>query len=67
MRGIDTEVRKVRKRVFEEVANLAYRQDKIRYYDIADHIQRAMDTIPFIEKPTYEDYVETDKITRQLL
>lgn len=50
-----------------EVANLAYRQDKIRYYDIAEQIQRAMDTIPFIEKPTYEDYVETDKITRQLL
>ena len=29
MRGIDTEVRKVRKRVFKEVANLAYNSENL--------------------------------------
>ena len=29
MRGIDTEVRKVRRRIFKEVANLAYSSEDI--------------------------------------
>lgn len=49
-----------------EVANLAYRHGEISYYGISDHIAAALDKVPFIAKPTYEDYIQTDLLTRQL-
>ena len=30
MRGIDTQVRKIRRRIFKEVANLAYTSDNLK-------------------------------------
>jgi hypothetical protein len=31
---------------------------------MSDVIEKMMQTIGFVEKPVYEDYVNTDKITR---
>ena len=50
-----------------EVANLAYRQGKIGFYGISDHIAAVLDKAPYIARPTYEDYVETDQEVRKLL
>lgn len=49
-----------------EVANLAYRKDEIGFYDISDIILRTMDSAPLIAKPTYDDYVESDRVARDL-
>lgn len=49
-----------------EVAVKAYLQDQITFYDMTRLIEYAMTEMSFIEKPTYEDYVTTDRETRQL-
>lgn len=49
-----------------EVAVRAYLQDQITFYDMTRLIEYAMTEMSFIEKPTYEDYVTTDRETRQL-
>ena len=49
-----------------EVAVKAYLQDLITFYDMTRLIEYAMTEMSFIEKPTYEDYVTTDRETRQL-
>lgn len=49
-----------------EVANQAYRDGKTTFYGLSDVIAQTMAKAPFIAKPTYEDYVETDKAARRL-
>jgi len=49
-----------------EVVNLAFRQGRIPFLRMAEIIEATMAEAPFILKPTYEDYVETDKAARNL-
>lgn len=48
-----------------EVANLAFRQDRISFPQIADLIARTMQHVPFDKKAELETYLETDKAARQ--
>lgn len=48
-----------------EVAVDAFLRDKIGFLEMSDVIEFCMQTINFIEKPSLEDYIETDKSTRQ--
>lgn len=47
-----------------EVAVEAFLQEKIRFLQIPEIIERCMEQVSFVAKPGYEDYVETDKETR---
>ena len=47
-----------------EVVNLAFREHKCRFLQMSELISRAMEDMPFIAKPTYDDYVRTDAETR---
>jgi 1-deoxy-D-xylulose-5-phosphate reductoisomerase len=48
-----------------EVAVDAFLKDKIGFLEMSDIIEFCMQRINFIEKPTIEDYIETDKSTRE--
>lgn len=50
-----------------EVVNLAFREHKCKFLEMSELIRRAMDDMPFIAKPTYEDYVRIDKETRKFV
>jgi 1-deoxy-D-xylulose-5-phosphate reductoisomerase len=47
-----------------EVVVKAFLEDRIGFLEMADIIETSIDKIPLIEKPSYEEYVETDKETR---
>lgn len=47
-----------------EVVNLAFRQARCGFLQMSDIIEATMDKAAFIAKPTYEDYVQTDKEAR---
>jgi len=47
-----------------EIAVAAFLKDKIGFLQMSDIVEQCLQTIDFIVKPTYEDYVETDKKTR---
>ena len=47
-----------------EVVNLAFREHRCRFLQMSELIAKAMTDMPFIAKPTYDDYVRTDKETR---
>ena len=47
-----------------EVVNLAFREHRCKFLEMSELIHRAMTDMPFIAKPTYDDYVKTDKETR---
>lgn len=49
-----------------EVVVSAFLNDRISFLGMSDVIEKCMQQISFIEKPTYEDYVATDKHTRIL-
>ena len=49
-----------------EVVNLAFREGRCGFLQMSDIIAQAMDKAAFIAKPTYENYVETDKETRKI-
>jgi 1-deoxy-D-xylulose-5-phosphate reductoisomerase len=49
-----------------EVVVDAFLKDKIGFLEMSDVIEKCLSEVPFISKPTYENYVETDKETRQL-
>ena len=49
-----------------EVANLAFREGRCSFLQMSDIIANAMDKINYIPNPTYDDYVATDTLTRQL-
>lgn len=47
-----------------EIAVDAFLKDKIKFLQIAEVNEACMEKVQFIKKPTYEDYVLTDKETR---
>ena len=47
-----------------EVVNLAFREGRCGFLQMSDVIAQTMDKAAFIPKPTYENYVETDKEAR---
>ena len=49
-----------------EVVNLAFRQGRCGFLQMSDIIAATMDKAPFIQKPSYEDYVATDLASRQI-
>lgn len=50
-----------------EITVQAFLEDKIRFIGIQKYNERAMEKMKFIEKPTYDDYVETDRETRKVV
>ncbi|NLO71457.1 MAG: 1-deoxy-D-xylulose-5-phosphate reductoisomerase [Porphyromonadaceae bacterium] len=50
-----------------EVVVSAFLKNKIGFLQMSDIIEKAMQKVPFIKKPTYEDYVETDRETREFV
>ncbi|RYC67451.1 MULTISPECIES: 1-deoxy-D-xylulose-5-phosphate reductoisomerase [Spirosoma] len=49
-----------------EVAVDAFLHDRIGFLDISDVIESCLATVPFVQNPTYDDYVTTDKETRRI-
>ncbi|MEQ8924586.1 MAG: 1-deoxy-D-xylulose-5-phosphate reductoisomerase [Fulvivirga sp.] len=47
-----------------EVAVAAFLKDEIGFLQMSEVVEQCMAEIDFIKKPTYEDYVSTDKQTR---
>ena len=47
-----------------EAAVALFLDDKIGFYDIYDRVVRAVETVPFIQEPTLEDILETDRLAR---
>lgn len=47
-----------------EVVNLAFRQDKCGFLQMAEVIAETLERIPYIKEPSLEDYLETDRIAR---
>ena len=47
-----------------EVANLAFRQDRCGFLQMAEIITETLARVPYIKEPTLEDYLETDRIAR---
>jgi 1-deoxy-D-xylulose-5-phosphate reductoisomerase len=43
----------------------AYLRDSVGFFEMTDIIAECMQTIPFIQKPGFEDYVQTDKAARE--
>ncbi len=50
-----------------EVANAAFLRGEIGFLQMSDIIEHALDTIPHITNPTYQDYVNTDSETRNFI
>ena len=48
-----------------EIAVEAFLKDKISFLKMSEVIEKCLAKISFINKPTYEEYVETDKETRE--
>ncbi|MBQ6777668.1 MAG: 1-deoxy-D-xylulose-5-phosphate reductoisomerase [Paludibacteraceae bacterium] len=49
-----------------EVVNLAFREGRCGFLQMSDIIARTMSRAAFVAKPTYEDYVLTDKEARTI-
>jgi 1-deoxy-D-xylulose-5-phosphate reductoisomerase len=49
-----------------EVVVDAFLKDKIGFLEMSDVIEKCLIKVPFISKPTYENYVESDKASREL-
>lgn len=47
-----------------EEAVALFLQDKIGFYDIYDLVKQAVETVPFLDSPTLEDILETDRLAR---
>ena len=47
-----------------EVVNLAFREGRCSFLQMSDIIAETMNKAAFIPKPTYDNYVETDKEAR---
>ncbi len=48
-----------------EVVNLAFRQGKCGFLQMAEIIAETLARVPFVKEPTLEDYLETDRVARQ--
>jgi 1-deoxy-D-xylulose-5-phosphate reductoisomerase len=49
-----------------EIAVDAFLKDRIKFLQIAELNEKCMQTVPFIQTPTLEDYVNTDMETRRI-
>lgn len=49
-----------------EIAVEAFLQDKIGFLEMSDLIENCMSKVDFIQKPSIDDYIQTDKATRRL-
>jgi 1-deoxy-D-xylulose-5-phosphate reductoisomerase len=47
-----------------EVVNAAFREGKCGFLKMSDIISKTMQKATFVNQPTYEDYVQTDKQAR---
>ena len=47
-----------------EVAVQLFLHDKISFASIPDHVEKIMAKVDYIAKPTLEDYVESDRLSR---
>ncbi|MES2592312.1 MAG: 1-deoxy-D-xylulose-5-phosphate reductoisomerase [Bacteroidota bacterium] len=47
-----------------EIAVEAFLKDKIGFLEMSDVVEKCLQSIEFLSKPNYNDYVETDKETR---
>lgn len=48
-----------------EAAVALYLEDRIGFYDIYDLVSGAVDAVPFIEEPTLEQVLESDRLARE--
>lgn len=48
-----------------EIVNLAFREGRCGFLQMADVIAKTLDTVTYIQKPTLQDYLDTDKEARQ--
>lgn len=49
-----------------EIAVEAFLKDKIGFLEMSDVVENCLQTVSFINKPSYADYVETDAETRRI-
>ena len=49
-----------------EVVNLAFREGRCGFLQMSEIIADTMDNVAFIQTPTYDNYVETDKEARRI-
>jgi 1-deoxy-D-xylulose-5-phosphate reductoisomerase len=49
-----------------EITVQAFLEDKIGFIEIQKYNEKAMEKVSFIEKPSYDDYVNTDNETRTI-
>ena len=49
-----------------EVVNLAFREGRCGFLQMSEVIAETMAKTNFITEPTYEDYVQTDRLARQI-
>jgi 1-deoxy-D-xylulose-5-phosphate reductoisomerase len=47
-----------------EIAVAEFLRDNIGFLDMSDIVAHCMEQVPYIAHPEYDDYVETDKLTR---
>ncbi|GHT19700.1 1-deoxy-D-xylulose 5-phosphate reductoisomerase [Bacteroidia bacterium] len=48
-----------------EIVVAAFLENRIGFLEMSDVLEKTMQSIPFIASPTYDDLLETDKITRE--
>jgi 1-deoxy-D-xylulose-5-phosphate reductoisomerase len=49
-----------------EIAVEAFLKDRIGFLEMSDLVEKCLQTVDFIGKPSYTDYVATDKETREV-
>lgn len=49
-----------------EVANLMFREGRCGFLQMSEIIAETMQRADYLKEPTYEDYVKTDKMARQI-
>ena len=50
-----------------EEAVAMFLQDKIGFYDIYDRVKKAVDAVPFIQDPSLEQILESDRLARRIV
>ena len=49
-----------------EVVVRAFLEDRCEFVEMSDIIETVMSKVPFMSAPTYEDYVQTDTLSRRM-
>lgn len=49
-----------------EIAVDAFLKDRVGFLQMSDVVEKCLQTVSFVEKPGYDEYVETDKETRRI-